>query len=143
MHAEMLRGPRVSRPTGIGQAAFAAGVLRTRGFGAGLWILEPAERSYATAAAWAQRADVLVPPHTVNVFEGTIADNVNPILGYFMTFIIYGMVFNTASHQLLSGLSTLLTANSLAWDQSTSDSSCSPVAAPPLTSNLRVFPCVE
>ena len=46
--------------------------------GAGLWILEPAERSYATAAAWAQRADVLFPPHTVNVFEGTIADNVNP-----------------------------------------------------------------
>ena len=46
--------------------------------GAGLWILEPAERSYATAAAWAQRGDVLFPPHTVNVFEGTIADNVNP-----------------------------------------------------------------
>ena len=46
--------------------------------GAGLWILEPAERSYATAVAWAQRADVLFPPHTVNVFEGTIADNVNP-----------------------------------------------------------------
>ena len=46
--------------------------------GAGLWILEPVERSYATAAAWAQRGDVLFPPHTVNVFEGTIADNVNP-----------------------------------------------------------------
>ena len=46
--------------------------------GAGLWILAPAERSYATAAAWTQRDDVLFPPHTVNVFEGTIADNVNP-----------------------------------------------------------------
>ena len=26
-----------------------------------LWILEPAQRSYATAAAWAKRADVLFP----------------------------------------------------------------------------------
>lgn len=46
--------------------------------GPGLWILAPDERSFAVVEAWAEREGVLFPPHTVNVFEGTIADNVNP-----------------------------------------------------------------
>lgn len=46
--------------------------------GPGLWILAPERASYDTAAAWATREGVLFPPHTVNVFEGTIGDNVNP-----------------------------------------------------------------
>ena len=46
--------------------------------GPGLWILSPEEQSYTAAAAWARCEGALFPPHTVNVFEGTIEDNVNP-----------------------------------------------------------------
>ena len=46
--------------------------------GPGLWILSPEEQSYTAVAAWARCEGALFPPHTVNVFEGTIEDNVNP-----------------------------------------------------------------
>ena len=46
--------------------------------GPGLWILSPEEQSHTAAAAWARCEGALFPPHTVNVFEGTIEDNVNP-----------------------------------------------------------------
>lgn len=46
--------------------------------GPGLWILQPTEAAFREAEAWGARGDVLYPPHTVNVFEGTIEDNVNP-----------------------------------------------------------------
>ena len=46
--------------------------------GPGLWVLPPDQESYDVATQWANREGVLFPPHTVNIFEGTIEDNVNP-----------------------------------------------------------------
>ncbi|QYH20410.1 ABC transporter ATP-binding protein [Corynebacterium aquatimens] len=44
----------------------------------GLWILPPTEAAFHAAEAWGGHPQVLYPPHTVNIFEGTIEDNVNP-----------------------------------------------------------------
>ena len=71
-------GQRIQQLHHAGDAADVAAPTGAPVPGPGLWILEPEQRSDATAVAWAQRADVLFPPYTVNVFEGTIADNENP-----------------------------------------------------------------
>lgn len=47
--------------------------------GYGLWILEPTPENYETVAQWAALPEVLAPPHVVNIFEGTLEDNVNPL----------------------------------------------------------------
>lgn len=45
----------------------------------GLWVLEPTPETYELSKKWAALPGVLAPPHVVNIFEGTIQDNVNPL----------------------------------------------------------------
>lgn len=45
----------------------------------GLWIIEPTPENYELAGKWSALPGVLAPPHVVNIFEGTIEDNVNPL----------------------------------------------------------------
>ncbi len=72
-------GQRVSELYSAGEALAAPdAAVAAEAPGPGLWVLPPDQQSYEVAAQWAQRDNVLFPPHTVNIFEGTIEDNVNP-----------------------------------------------------------------
>ncbi|MFI5503816.1 ABC transporter transmembrane domain-containing protein [Corynebacterium kutscheri] len=44
----------------------------------GLHIWAPRRRSYERFWALAQQPEVIAPPHVVNIFEGTLEDNLNP-----------------------------------------------------------------
>jgi len=46
--------------------------------GPGLLVLPPTEASQSLAQAWSEAPGVLFTPHVVNVFEGSIGENVNP-----------------------------------------------------------------